>query len=174
MCPWEQSQVKFFFQNSSTIPYFPPHSEKNSNLGEGLSARLSNCTLLVQKNVFRKNFFVSVKPFYFHQFWNLNKNILEPSSENSENCSNWIVFVEWNVISEVFFFERKNIPINSFWISTRETSKRRIKLLTVFVKLCSTCPEDFNQDKRVFFRKEVFFNRYLFLEFYWKNNGNFT
>ena len=101
MCPWEQSQVKFFFQNSSTIPYFPPHSEKNSNLGEGLSARLSNCTLLVQKNVFRKNFFVSVKPFYFHQFWNLNKNILEPSSENSENCStlNCICRVECHIRS---------------------------------------------------------------------------
>ena len=52
-----------------------------------------------------------------------------------------------------------------------EISNRRIKVPTRFPKLCSTCPEDFNQDKQVCFRRTVYFNLYFFSEFYWKNIG---
>ena len=133
--------------------------------GRGQSCQ--NCILRVQKNAFRKTF-LSGRTINFYQSWNLEQKLPESSSKNSEIFLHWNSCFEWNIISEVFLFERKNIPINSFCILTHELLKRRINFSTVFVKQCSTCPEDFNQDKRVYFQKEVIFNRYLFSELYQK------
>ena len=149
------SRKKPYFRNSSTFPSFPPQPEKKIQIQENDFRRsCQKCFLRVQKNAFSKTYFVSRKLYFFINFGIWNKS----NSNNFQKIPKFSlhrnIFVEWNVISQVFLSERKNFSIISFRILTDEISKRKIKYSTGFPKLYSTCPEDFNQNKHVYFRKK--------------------
>ena len=136
-------------------------SRKKSNLKEGFSARLSIFHSTWSKGGFQENLFCFVKNYMFSSLLEIQTKLLKPFWKKSKIYVHWIIFVEWNVIAQVFHFPRKYFPIISFGILTDETSKRRIKISKGFPKLYSTCPDDFNHIKHVYFPKKQCISRNL-------------
>ena len=125
-----------------TVLHFHPSplTRKKSNLGEGFSARLSKFHSTWSEECFQENLFCFVKYYMFSSLLEIQTKLLKPFWKKYENYLHWIIFVEWNVIAEVFHFELKYIPINFFRILADEISKPSIKILKWFQKLYSTCP----------------------------------
>ena len=136
---WTISRKNQFFK---TVLHFHPSplTRKKSNLEEGFSARLSKFHSTWSEECFQENLFCFVKYYMFPSLLEIQTKLLKPFWKKYEKYLNWIIFVEWNVIAEVFHFERKYIPIIFFRILTDEISKPSIKISKAFQKLYSTCP----------------------------------
>ena len=155
--PGNNFKEKPIFQNSSTFPSFPPQPEKFK-----FKRRIFGNVVNIPFYVIKRRF--SGKPILFREkiyvlitFGISNKITQTFLKKKSKIYVHWILFVEWNVIAQVFHFQRKIIPIISLGILTDETSKRRIKISKGFPKLYSTCPDDFNHIKHVYFPKNSVF-----------------
>ena len=145
MCPWEQIQRKSVFSKQFNISILPTSpARRNSNLGEGFSAKLSKMHSTCSEERFQENLFCFGKIYIFINFGNWSKSNSNLFENTPKLFLHWILFVEWNVISEVFISERKNISIISFRILTDKITKRKLIFSTGFPELYSTCPEDFN------------------------------
>ena len=133
------SRKNHFFK--TVLHFHPTHlTRKKSNLEEGLSARLSKFHSTWSEECFQENLFCIVKYYMYSSLLEIQTKLLKPFWKKYENYLHWIIFVEWNVIAEVFHFELKYIPINFFRILADEISKPSIKILKWFQKLYSTCP----------------------------------
>ena len=136
---WTISRKNQFFK---TVLHFHPSplTRKKSNLEEGFSARLSKFHSTWSEECFQENLFCIVKYYMYSSLLEIQTKLLKPFWKKYENYLQWIIFVEWNVIAEVFHFELKYIPITFFRILTDEISKPSMKISKGFQKLYSTCP----------------------------------
>ena len=133
------SRKNHFFK--TVLHFHPTHlTRKKSKLEEGLSARLSKFLSTWSEECFQENLFCIVKYYMYSSLLEIQTKLLKPFWKKYENYLHWIIFVEWNVIAEVFHFELKYIPINFFRILADEISKPSQKILKWFQKLYSTCP----------------------------------
>ena len=133
------SRKNHFFK--TVLHFHASHlTRKKSNLEEGLSAKLSKFHSTWSNEGFQENLFCFVRNYMFSSILEIQTKLLKPFWKKYENYLHWIIFVEWNVLAEVFHFEREYIHIIFFRIFTDEISKPRIKILKGFQKLYSTCP----------------------------------
>ena len=107
------SRKNHFFK--TVLHFHPSHlTRKKSNLEEGYSVRLSKFHSTWSKEGFQENLFCFVKNYMFSSLLEIQTKLLDSFWKKYENYLHWIIFVEWNVIAEVFHFERKYIPIIFF------------------------------------------------------------
>ena len=133
------SRRNHFFK--TVLHFHPTHlTRKKIKFRKRFSAKLSKFPSTWSEEGFQENLFCFVKNYMFSSLLEIQTKLLKSFWKKYENYLHWIIFVEWNVIAEVFHFEWKLIPITFFRILTDEISKPSMKISKGFQKPYSTCP----------------------------------
>ena len=104
------SRKNHFFK--TVLHFHPSHlTRKKSNLEEGFSEMLSELHSMFSEEPSQENLVCFGINYIFSSILEFNTKFTGTFSKIHKIYLHWFIFVECNVIAEVFFFERKYIPI---------------------------------------------------------------